>query len=133
MLLLVYVANRRAFRRAAEFLRDSDKRKHRCRNPYESSAGKQVSDDLIGFNGPSLCKSRYIEEVVVEFFAVLFVSRCVRQGTYIEEYRLDARTIFLRWKGKIHGDEFDSFEVLTDNELGLLLERTVAYRPFPAS
>jgi hypothetical protein len=65
--------------------------------------------------------------------AMFFVSQRVRQGTYVEEYRLDDRTTFLRWKGTIHGHEFESFEVLTDNEQGLLFERIVAYRPFPAA
>jgi hypothetical protein len=65
--------------------------------------------------------------------AMFFMSHGVRQGTYIEEYRLDDRTTFLRWKGTIHGHEFESFEVLTDNDQGLLIERSVAYRPFPAA
>jgi hypothetical protein len=65
--------------------------------------------------------------------AMFFVSQRVRQGTYVEEYRLDDRTTFLRWKGTIHGHEFESLEVLTGDEQGLLIERTVAYRPFPAA
>src|SRR5271168_3207856 len=65
--------------------------------------------------------------------AMLSMSHGVRHGTYIEEHRLDDRTTFLRWKGTIHGHQFESFEVLTDNEQGLLLERTVTYRPFPAA
>jgi hypothetical protein len=40
--------------------------------------------------------------------------------------------IFLGWNGTIHGHEFESFEVLTDNDQGLLVERTVAYRPLLA-
>jgi protein-S-isoprenylcysteine O-methyltransferase Ste14 len=37
----------------------------------------------------------------------------------------------LRWQGKFHGFEIESLELLTDNHQGLLVERTVAYRPFP--
>ena len=53
-------------------------------------------------------------------------------GKYIFEARLDDRTTFLRWQGTVEGHTIESLELLTDNEDGLLLERTVAYRPFPA-
>lgn len=64
--------------------------------------------------------------------AMFAVSPGVRHGSYVAEYRLDDRNTFLRWKGKIQGCEIESFEVLTDNNQGLLVQRTVAYRPFPA-
>jgi hypothetical protein len=35
-------------------------------------------------------------------------------------------------KGTVEGHEMESLELLIDDENGLLLERTVAYRPFPA-
>jgi len=53
-------------------------------------------------------------------------------GRYIFEAKMDERTTFLRWQGTVEGHEIESLEVLTDDENGLLLERTVAYRPFPA-
>ena len=53
-------------------------------------------------------------------------------GQYIFEARIDARTTFLRWQGTVEGHKIESLELLTDDEEGLLLERTVAYRPFPA-
>jgi hypothetical protein len=34
--------------------------------------------------------------------------------------------------GTVEGHKIESLELLTDDENGLLLERTVAYRPFPA-
>ncbi len=46
--------------------------------------------------------------------------------------KLDENTTFLRWKGTIEGHEFESMELLTDGPDGKLVERTVAYRPFPA-
>jgi hypothetical protein len=53
-------------------------------------------------------------------------------GKYVFEGKLDARTTLLRWQGTVQGHKIESLELLTDNEEGLLLERTVAYRPFPA-
>jgi hypothetical protein len=53
-------------------------------------------------------------------------------GEYVLERKLDDNTTFLRWKGTIEGHEFESLELLTDGPDGLLKERTVAYRPFPA-
>lgn len=53
-------------------------------------------------------------------------------GQYVLERKLDENTTFLRWKGTIEGHEFESMELLTDGPDGLLKERTVAYRPFPA-
>jgi len=54
-------------------------------------------------------------------------------GKYIFEGKIDPRTTFLRWQGTVEGPNIESLELLTDDENGLLLERTVAYRPFPAS
>src|SRR5262245_45979469 len=53
-------------------------------------------------------------------------------GKYIFEGKLDDKTTFLRWQGAVEGHQIESLEVLTDDDSGLLLERTIAYRPFPA-
>jgi len=53
-------------------------------------------------------------------------------GHYVLEGKLDDRTTLLRWQGTVEGHHIESLELLTDDEHGLLLERTVAYRPFPA-
>jgi hypothetical protein len=53
-------------------------------------------------------------------------------GRYIFEARLDERTTFLRWQGTVEGHKIESLELLTDDETGRLIERVVAYRPFPA-
>ena len=53
-------------------------------------------------------------------------------GKYVFEAKVDNRTTLLRWQGTVEGHTIESLELLTDNEEGLLLERTVAYRPFPA-
>ena len=53
-------------------------------------------------------------------------------GKYIFEAKVDDRTTLLRWQGTVEGHNIESLELLTDDDQGLLLERTVAYRPFPA-
>jgi len=53
-------------------------------------------------------------------------------GKYIFEAKVDDRTTLLRWHGTVEGHKIESLELLTDNEEGLLVERVVAYRPFPA-
>ena len=53
-------------------------------------------------------------------------------GKYISGGKIEARTTFLQWQGTVEGHKIESLELLTDDENGLLLERTVAYRPFPA-
>ena len=53
-------------------------------------------------------------------------------GKYVLEARLNDKTTFLRWQGTVEGHEIESLELLVDDDNGLLLERTVAYRPYPA-
>lgn len=53
-------------------------------------------------------------------------------GHYVLEQKLDEHTTFLRWKGSIEGHKFESLELLVDGPDGRLVERTIAYRPFPA-
>jgi hypothetical protein len=53
-------------------------------------------------------------------------------GHYIFEAKVDDRTTLLRWQGTVEGHRIESLELLTDDENRLLVERTVAYRPFPA-
>ena len=53
-------------------------------------------------------------------------------GQYILEAKVEDRTTLLRWQGTVDGHKIESLELLTDDENGLLVERTVAYRPFPA-
>jgi hypothetical protein len=50
-------------------------------------------------------------------------------GKYIFEAKVDDRTTLLRWQGTVEGHKIESLELLTDDDNGLLLERTVAYRP----
>jgi hypothetical protein len=53
-------------------------------------------------------------------------------GKYILERKVDNDTTLLRWQGTIESHEFESLELLVDDADGKLIERTIAYRPFPA-
>jgi hypothetical protein len=87
-----------------------------------------LAEDVV-FHSPIFVMPVEGREKVAAMFAL---SLGVRRGSYVAEYRLDDRTTLLVWKGKIQGREIESFEMLTDDLHGLLIERTVAYRPFPA-
>ncbi len=64
---------------------------------------------------------------------IMATSPKIRQGSYTAEYRLDDRNTFLRWNGKIEGHEIESLGVVTDNDQGLVVEYTIAFRPLPAA
>ena len=57
--------------------------------------------------------------------------RCRRRVATIPA-RTSSKTTLLRWQGTVEGHKLESLELLTDDENGLLLERTIAYRPFQA-
>ena len=69
-------------------------------------------------------------EVVAAIFAQSSSTR--GSGTYTAEFKLDERTTFLRWVGTMDGHKFESLEIIVDNEQGLIVERTVSLRPYPA-
>ena len=53
-------------------------------------------------------------------------------GAFVGEWKLDDRSTFLYWRGETQGREMESLEILIEDETGLIVERTVAYRPLPA-
>jgi len=84
----------------------------------------------VVFNSPILVRSIEGREAVAAIFAQ---SRSTRgSGTYTAEVKLDDRTTFLRWEGTMDGHKIESLEVIVDNEHGLIVERTIALRPYPA-
>ena len=83
----------------------------------------------VVFHSPIFLKAAEGRNNVAEIFAV---SGSLREGRYVAESKLDERTTFLRWQGMIDGHEFESFEVIVDDDQGLMVERTIAYRPYPA-
>ena len=84
----------------------------------------------IVFNSPILVRPIEGREVCAAIFAQSSVTR--GSGTYTAEFKVDERTTFLRWVGTMDGHKFESLEVMVDNEQGLIVEHTIALRPYPA-
>jgi hypothetical protein len=84
----------------------------------------------VRFHSPLLVRAVEGRERVA---VILATSPKIRHGTYTAEYRLDDRNTFLRWQGKIEGREIESLGVVTDNDQGLVVEYTIAFRPLPAA
>ena len=84
----------------------------------------------VVFNSPILVRPIEGREVVAAIFAQSSSTR--GSGTYTAEFKLDERTTFLRWVGSMDGHKIESLEIIVDNEQGLIKERTVSLRPYPA-
>jgi len=98
-----------------------------------SSTPAQVSTLLaenVVFNSPILARPIAGREAVAAIFAQSSSTR--GSGRYTAESKIDDRTTFLRWEGTIEGRKLESLEVITDDEEGLIVERTIAMRPYPA-
>src|ERR1700744_2495662 len=93
---------------------------------------EQVAELLaedVEFYSPVLTKPVSGQRLISQ---ILALSSHVRSGHYVLEHKLDERTTFLYWKGNVEGRDLEAFELLEDNDDGLIVRRTVAYRPFPA-
>src|SRR5262245_16523134 len=84
----------------------------------------------VVFNSPILVRPIEGRDVVAAIFAQSSSTR--GSGTYTAEFKLDDRTTFLRWVGTMDGHKIESLEVIVDNDQGLIVERTIALRPYPA-
>jgi len=94
-----------------------------------AQVGALLAENVV-FNSPFLVRSIEGREPVAAIFSQSSSTR--GSGTYTAEFKLDDRTTFLRWEGTIEGRKLESFEVIVDNEQGLIVERTIALRPYPA-
>ncbi len=98
-----------------------------------SSTPAQVREllaDNVVFNSPILARSIEGRDTIAAIFAQSSSMR--GSGAYTAEYKIDDRTTFLRWEGAMDGHKLESLEVIVDDEQGLIVERTIALRPFPA-
>ena len=86
--------------------------------------------DNVVFRSPILVRPIEGRDVVAAIFGQSSSTR--GHGTYTAEFKLDARTTFLRWEGTMDGHKIESLEVIVDNDQGLIVERTVALRAYPA-
>jgi hypothetical protein len=84
----------------------------------------------VVFHSPVLIRTIEGREVVAKIFAA---STTLREGAYTGEWKLDDHRTLLRWKGKIQGHELESFDIIEENDQGLIVDRTVAFRPMPAA
>jgi hypothetical protein len=98
--------------------------------PTPAQAAAILAENVV-MHSPVLIKPIVGRELVAITIANSSHSRD-DPGKYVLEARLDDRTTLLRWQGTVEGHLIESLELLTDDPDGLLLERIVAYRPFPA-
>ena len=98
-----------------------------------SATAAQVSallSENVVFNSPILVRPIEGRELIAAIFAQSSSTR--GSGTYTADLKLDEQTTFMRWVGTIDGHKLESLEVIVDNAKGLIVERTVALRPYPA-
>jgi len=97
--------------------------------PTPAQVSALLADNVV-FNSPLLVRAIEGREVVAAIFAQSSSTR--GSGTYTAEFKLDERTTFLRWVGTMDGHKIESLEIIVDDDQGLIVERTIAMRPFPA-
>ncbi|MFC0518718.1 hypothetical protein ACFFGT_31175 [Mucilaginibacter angelicae] len=91
---------------------------------------RELLAENIVFNSPILVRPIEGRDAIAAIFAQSSSTR--GSGTYTAEFKLDERTTFLRWVGTMDGHKIESLEIIVDNEQGLIQERTIALRPYPA-
>ena len=91
---------------------------------------RELLAENIKFNSPILARPVEGRDAIAAIFAQSSSTR--GSGTYTEEFKLDERTTFLRWVGTMDGHKLESLEIIIDNGQGLIEERTIALRPYPA-
>src|SRR3984957_13003098 len=87
-----------------------------------------LSDD-VEFHTPILTKVVTGRGVISQIWAL---SSHVRSGHYVREHKLDERTTFLQWQGKVDGRDLEILELNEDDENGVITKRTAAYPPLTA-
>lgn len=91
---------------------------------------RELLAENVVFKSPILIRPIDGRDVIAAIFAQSSSTR--GSGAYTAEFKLDERTTFLRWEGTMDGHKIESLEVIVDNEQGLIEERTIALRPYPA-
>jgi len=97
--------------------------------PTVGQVSALLAENVV-FHSPILVRAIQGRDAVAAIFAQSSSTR--GSGRYTAEFKLDERTTFLRWEGTMDGHELESLEVIVDNEQGLIVERTVTLRPYPA-
>jgi hypothetical protein len=90
-----------------------------------AAVAKLLAENVV-FYSPLLVREVQGREKVAVMMAT---SPKIRHGTYTSEYRRDDRN---SWQDEIEGHEIESLGVVTDNDQGLVVEYTIAFRPLAA-
>jgi hypothetical protein len=104
-------------------------RKLRESGPRTAADVEPLLAETVTFHSPIFCEAVHGRTLVATVFAA---SAGVRSGRFVAEYKFDERTTFLRWEGIVDGRKLESLEIIVDDEHGKIVDRTVAFRPFPA-
>ncbi|MBA2590013.1 MAG: hypothetical protein H0U98_15475 [Alphaproteobacteria bacterium] len=97
--------------------------------PTPAQVGALLAENVT-FNSPILARVITGRDAIAAIFAQSSSTR--GSGSYTSEVKIDDHTTFLRWEGTMDGHKLESLEIIKDNEDGLIVERTIALRPFPA-
>ena len=84
----------------------------------------------VVFHSPVLIRTIEGRTTVAKIFAA---STTLREGAYTGEWKLDDRRTLLRWKGTIQGHELERLDIIEENDEGVIVDRTIAFRPMPAA
>jgi hypothetical protein len=98
-------------------------------HPTPARVSELLAENVV-FNSPILARPIQGREVIAAIFVQSSATR--GSGTYVAESKLDERTTLPRWAGTMDGHKLESLEVIADDEQGLIAERTIALRPYPA-
>jgi hypothetical protein len=106
---------------------------HKLIQLREAGAGPDEIAQLLApsvvFKSPVLSRSIEGREAVAQ---AMFAAIGVREGHYVAEMS-DGPVTLLVWSGKVEGLPLDSFEMLIHDAEGLIVERSVAMRPFASA
>lgn len=91
---------------------------------------EKILAENVVFHSPVLIRAIEGRAVVAKIFAT---STTLREGAYTGEWKLDDRRTLLRWMGKIQGHELESLDIIEEDDEGLIVDRTIAFRPMPAA
>src|ERR1700745_3872948 len=98
-------------------------------HPTAAGVRELLAENIVS-RSPILVRPIEGRDVIAAIFAQSSATR--GSGAYTAEFKLDRRTTFLRWEGTMDGHKIESLEVIVDNDEGLIVERTIALRPYPA-
>ena len=103
---------------------------HKLIQLREAGAGAEeigaiLAPDVV-FHSPILSRSVIGRDAVA---SAMVGAIAVREGHYVTEMS-DGKVTLLVWRGTVDGLPLDSFEMLLHDDAGLVVERSVAMRPF---